>query len=149
VSCRRAILTSDTDPIEVWLVSTKNQQANAVQQEADASAQSPGSAGVAQKGSSAQQQPGPLSPACLFRPGEGINTAAGLACPSHARLIIPCPFTFTQSAIRWCPEQAEHAVYSVRGHRGHQRVSCTLLDSVWMLQAWHLIVSPGATQGHR
>ena len=55
----RAILTSDTDPIEVWLVSTKN-QANAVPEMAAASAQHLSMGAM-------PETPAPLSPGVLFK----------------------------------------------------------------------------------
>ncbi len=72
---RRAILTSDTDPIEVWLVSTKN-QANALPDMAAANAQHLAMGAL-------PETPAPLSPGVLFK-------AEGAAHPTGAPLQL-CP----------------------------------------------------------
>ncbi|BDA44165.1 Transcription factor E2F3 [Coccomyxa sp. Obi] len=62
----RAILTSDTDPIEVWLVSTKN-QANAMVDAAAAEAQQHAAMG------GMPGTPAPLSPGTLFKAEAAMN----------------------------------------------------------------------------
>ncbi|KAK9915554.1 hypothetical protein WJX75_000649 [Coccomyxa subellipsoidea] len=66
----RAILTSDTDPIEVWLVSTKN-QANSVPEMTAASAQHLAMGAM-------PETPAPLSPGVLFK-AEGVAHPTGAA----------------------------------------------------------------------
>lgn len=70
----RAILTSDTDPIEVWLVSTKN-QANSMVDAAAAETQQQTAMGTM------PGTPMPLSPGTLFKAEAAMNpTGVVLPC---------------------------------------------------------------------
>lgn len=85
---RRAILTSDTDPIEVWLVSTKN-QANSVPEMTAASAQHLAMGAM-------PETPAPLSPGVLFK-AEGAAHPTGLPPTAlHVAKLLSCTCVATE-----------------------------------------------------